>query len=132
MTLLKFIFARSYYFCIKVFKEKEFPQYFAGGVLTLVIFTSLLIILEIIEYVMLPMRINIGRGYHGYIALIGWFTILYYLNKNKRYSQILDDVEKMSDAAKKKLSIISFFYSFFLIIGFFLLGYLLRQYSINH
>nr|WP_320117915.1 hypothetical protein [uncultured Marinifilum sp.] len=78
--LYRYIFTKAYFFCITVFKEKEFPQYFASGVVTLALVTQIVIILELIEYLSFPTRVNIFGEYHGYFAVFCWGVVLLYIN----------------------------------------------------
>lgn len=130
--LYKYIFAKSYFFCISIFKEKEFPQYFAASFVTLAIVTNIIVLLELIEYLFLPTRINIYDEFHKYFALIMWVFVLFYVNYRKRYLLILEHYGNITGKQKKKLKIYSIIYLPVLFIGFFLLGALLRDYNINH
>lgn len=129
--LYKYIFYKAYFLCIKVLREKEFPQYFASVIVTFSIVTNLLLFLELIEYLMLPQKIITYRNYIGYFALIIWGFILFYIHYKNRYLDILKDVEYLSGKSKKRLRNFSLLYLFILVVGFFLLGYLLRN-SITH
>ncbi len=130
--LYRYIFTKAYFFCINVFKEKEFPQYFASGVLTLVMVTSIVIILELIQYLSFPVRVNILGEYHGYFAVFSWGLILLYVNNKKRYLKILEYNSKISKRKKKKLKVYSIIYLLFLFVAFFLLGALIREYNIQN
>jgi len=130
--LYKYIFAKSYFFCISTFKEKEFPQYFAASFVTLAIVTNIIILLELIEYLLLPVRINIYEEFHKYFALILWVFVIFYVNYKKRYLMFLEHYGNITDKQKKKLKIYSIIYLLVLFISFFLLGALLRDYNINH
>jgi hypothetical protein len=132
IMLIKFIFFKAYTFCVNVFKEKEFPYAFASGVTTLCIVTSIVILLEIFEYAMLPQPVNIFDNYHGYFALVLWILTIVYVRRDKRYLKILDDCRNLPLAKQKALFIIGAAYMVSLFIGFFLLGYLIRDYNIHH
>jgi uncharacterized membrane protein YhaH (DUF805 family) len=132
LDLYRFIFTKAYSFCINIFKEKEFPQYFATGMVTLVIITNFYILLSLVEYLMLPLRFNQYGEYYKYFALIVLAIALFYVNNNKRYQKILEHNGNISERKKKRLKIISIVYLVFLFVTFFLLGALLREYNINH
>ncbi len=132
VVLYRYIFTKAYFFCINVFKEKEFPQYFATGMVTLAIITNFYILLSLIEYLMLPVRFNQYGEYYKYFALIVLAFALFYVNNKKRYLKILEHNSDISERKKKKLRIISIVYLLFLFVTFFLLGALIRDYNINH
>lgn len=132
VVLYRFIFTKAYFFCVNVFKEKEFPQYFATGMVTLAIITNFYILLSLVEYLMLPVRFNHYGEYYKYFALIVLAIALFYVNNKKRYLKILKHNSNISDRKKKRLRIISIVYLLFLFVAFFLLGILLREYNINH
>jgi len=132
VSLYKYIFYKAYFFCSNVLKEKESPQYFASGVVTLALVTNLVIVLEIIEYSFLPNRINIFGNYHGYFAVIFWLLLSFYLNQSKRYVRILNFCKDLKNDTRKNLYRISLIYLLALFIGFFLMGALLREYNINN
>jgi len=132
IVLYRYIFTKAYFFCINIFKEKEFPQYFASGVVTLAMVTNIVILLELIEYLSFPTRVNIFGEYHGYFALFSWGVVLLYVNNKKRYLKILEHNSNISERKKKRLRIISIVYLLFLFVTFFLLGALIREYNINH
>lgn len=57
---------------------------FASAIVTLCFITTIVILLEIVEYMMLPNRVNVYAGYHGYFALALWILIQIYVTRNKR------------------------------------------------
>lgn len=132
VVLYRYIFTKAYFFCINIFNEKEFPQYFASGVVTLAMVTNIIILLELIEYFSFPIRVNIYSEYHGYFALFSWGIVLFYVNYKKRYLKVLEHNRNISVKKKKNLKIISITYLLFLFVAFFLLGALIREYNINH
>jgi hypothetical protein len=117
---------------MNVFKEKEFPQYFATGIVTLAMMTNLYILLSLVEYLMLPVRFNLYGEYYKYFTLIVLVIALFYVNYKKRYLRILEYSSNISERKKRKLRIVSVVYLLFLFIVFFLLGALIREYNINH
>lgn len=132
MKLYKYIFSRAYYFCIRVFKEKDFPQFFASIVISMIFVGSIIVVLELIEYLMLPTVINIYGDYHGYFSLTMLVGIAFFINRNGYYSVILKEYEAMTAEERKTLGLWSWIYTGVLLFGFFYLGYLLREYGINH
>jgi len=129
-NLYTYIFAKAYFFCINVFKEKEFPQYFASGIITFSFVTNVIVVIEIVECVMLPAKINTYGEYHGYFALACFVIIVLYVNVKKRYEGILSRFDNFPKEKRKKLKVYSIIYILILSIGFFILGAMLRNYNI--
>ncbi|PKQ66639.1 hypothetical protein BZG01_10185 [Labilibaculum manganireducens] len=130
--LYRYIFTKAYFFCITIFKEKEFPQYFATGMLTFAITANFYILLSLIEYLMLPIRFNYYGEYYKYFALVIFAIALLYVNNKKRYLVIIKSCKELPNKRKKKLKVYSIIYLLFLFVSFFLLGALIREYNIVH
>jgi len=125
-----YIYYKSYYFCIRIFKEKEFPQIWAGSVVAFLIFTNIVVLLEIVEYWMLPQRINIYSEYHKFFALAFIGIMQLYLHINKRYLRLLDYYKDIPETTKRVFRILSIVYYISLAFGFFFLALLLRENNI--
>jgi hypothetical protein len=125
--LYKYIFYRAYHFADKVLKEKEFPWAFASIMVTLCIATSIVVVLEIIEYLYLPERINIYGDYHGFFALALCVVILVLVARKGRYLKILQDCERMTLKKRRIIRVISVVYIVCLIVSFFLMAYLIKE-----
>ncbi len=125
--LYSYIFAKAYFFCINVFKEREFPQFFAIITVTLIGVTSFYIILSLIEYIMLPSRFIPYDEYFKYLSLASILTSLVYFNTKERYKEILNHYSGLSSVKVKRLKTISIIYVLVLFVGFFTLGALLRN-----
>ena len=132
IAFYKYIFCKSYFFCIRVFKEKDFPQIWAGSVLAFIIIINVIVLLELAEYMMLPHRINIYYDYHKYFAIVFWGLMLIYIHINKKYIRILEYCKTIPQKKKKVFRILSILYYLFLAISFFLMSHLLREYNISN
>lgn len=132
VQLYKYIFTKAYFFCINYFKEKEFPQYFATGSVTLLATATLYVLLSIVEYVMLPIRFNFYGEYYKYFALVVFAIALIYVNRKKRYLKIIDQINSVSERKQKKLKIVAISYMLSLLLLFFQLSTLIRNYNIMH
>ena len=132
VMLYNYIFGKAFFFCINFFKEKEFPQYFAAGMVTFAMVTNIYILLSLVEYLMLPDRFNVYGEYYGYFSLATLGVVFFYVNHKKRYKKIIESYKGIPDKKREKLKIYSIIYLLFLFIGFFLLGALIREYNINH
>lgn len=129
--LYKYIFGKAYYFCIKVFREKEFPQFFATFIVTFAILANIAIILDIVEYILLPIRFKYYEEYYKYFALASYGIALIYIHYKKRYIQIIEFYKEIPPKKRKKLKYQSIIYLALLFIGFFLFSALIREYNIS-
>lgn len=123
---------KAYYLCINVFKEKEFPHFFATGVVTFAIVANIYIILSFLEYLLLPYRFNQHEEYYRFFAPMVFICAVIYVSYKKKYLNILKSGNNISESRKKYLRIISIVYLLFLFVSFFLLGALIREYNLNH
>ncbi len=129
--LYSYIFYRAYFLCTNIFKEKEFPEYFAAAVLTMLAGSNIYVILSFIEYFMLPYRFNWYGDYFGYFSLALYVVALIYVNYKKRDLKIIENCKhKLQD--KRAMKIVSLIYILISIISFFLIGWLIREYNLNH
>lgn len=127
VILYKYIFYNAYYFCINVFKEKEFPWAWAGMTSSMVFVATLVAMLELIEFLMLPSRINTYGEYHGYFSLGMAMLSVFFVRYNNNYQKILKDVETLPLDVRKRVKYLSVFYVLVVVISFFYLGYLIRE-----
>jgi|APHig6443717817_1056837.scaffolds.fasta_scaffold34060_2 hypothetical protein len=127
--LYAYIFCKSYYFCMKVYKGMEFPQIWAGLFVTFLVITNIIVLLKTIHYIMLPIRINIYPELHKYFAMVALGISIYYIQSNERYKYILVYCSSITKRRNFILRIISILYYVFSVIGFFLITQLLREYN---
>lgn len=132
ITLYKYIFYKAYFFCIKVFKEKDFPWFFASFVVTMTAVTTLVVLLELLEYILLPTEINIYGQYQGYFALAVLGCVALYVKRNDKYVEILKSCEDVPLNKQKLLLYVTICYAIILFVSFFLLGHLFREYNRSH
>jgi hypothetical protein len=126
-NIYKYIFYKAYHFCINTFKEKEFPWMFATGAISIAFVASIIMVLELVEYIMLPKKINTFGEYHGYFSLGALICAAFLIKKNDSYLKILRDVDLLSTKKKKSLGALSLVYIFFVFTSLFYLAYLIRR-----
>jgi len=128
MTVLyKYIFYKAYHFCINVFKEKDFPWMFATGVVSITFVANIISFLELIEYLMLPSRINIYGEYHGYFSLGLLIFSAILMKYNNFYQKVLKEVEEYSVEKRRRMAFISVAYVLVVFISLIYLAYLIRE-----
>lgn len=122
-----YIFAKSYFVCINVFKEKEFP--FAWGTAVVVFFITLNIgvIVDLIEYFFFPNEFIHWNKYYGYILgfvlIMSWLFVYYY----KLEKIILGYYEDIPEGKKRVLRLASFIYYAISIVSYFYVAELMRS-----
>ena len=116
-TLYKYFFCKAYYFCIKVFKEREFPWFFASGAISMQFFINSIVLWELIQYIIQPSPFKIIREYYGYLSLGGLITTAIYVKNNDRYLNFLNDFKELTIRKKRVLGYISIIYILCLISG---------------
>lgn len=130
--LYRYIFCKAYYFCIWAFKEKDTPWIWAGMTTSMIIVGTVITLLQLIEVLMLPSRINIYGEYHGYFSLGMAVVIVLYVKQGDRYLNVLETCKKLSEKRRKVLRYISIVYLLILFASFFWSGYLIREYNLSH
>ena len=128
----KYIFCKSYFFCKNVFREREFPQIWAGSVIAILLSSNIIVLLELIEFIMLPRRINIFYNLHPYFALIIWAITLIFIHVNKRYLKIIESCGIINKRKQVYYRVFSILYYLISVIAFFIMSDLLREYDITH
>lgn len=131
MSLYTVIFGKAYFFCIKIFKEKEFPQYFAAGVFSMSIVITLSVLIDIVLYQINPSYINVYFEYYKYFSLGFLLFCWWYFDTKKRYLKVLQEYEKMSDNKRKILTVISVIYLLTILISFFQMSNVMREYNLG-
>jgi hypothetical protein len=133
MTLLyKYIFCKAYYFCIWAFKEREFPWAWAGMTISMIIVGTIITLLKLAEVLMIPERFNIYGEYHGYFSVGMAVIILFYVKHDNRYVKILEECNNLPARRRKILRYVSVAYLLILVVSFFWLGEIIRDFNLSH
>jgi hypothetical protein len=127
IKLYFYIFAKSYIFCMNIFKEREFPHAFGTTVITLTFASNILIFTGLVEYLFSPTWLNTFESYIPYFALFLWFLLFFVLHYRDNYIIVLGYIEKMSLKFKRRLKYISIIYLLFSFVFLILIGWLLRK-----
>jgi len=128
----RYIFFKSYHFCIRIFKEKEFPQVWAATVVSFSILANLLSIIDVIIIVFLPPKANLYGEYHAYVAL--GIVVVYniYLNVGGKYNRILVKYDRIEKSRKKVFRVLSIIYYIVTILAFVYLPHLVRIHNFGN
>lgn len=132
MSLLSYIFMKSHWLCVNVFKEKEFPEYFASGVIAMVVVGTITVTADIIGYWVNPDALNEYGGFYKYFSLGSVLFSWLYFGYMKKYMVFMDHFERISDSKKKVLKVVSFIYLIVLLVTFFGMGNIIRDYNLSN
>jgi len=132
ISLFSYIFYKSYSLCINVFKEKEFPEYFASGVIAMITVGTIIVIIDIALYQVNPSLINMVFGYYKYFSLGSVLFFWWFFGYKKKYMNFMNRYDKMSANKKQVLSIISILYLVVLVVSFFGMGNIMRDYNLSN
>tara|TARA_B110001450_G_C17571487_1_gene460965 strand:- start:403 stop:798 length:396 start_codon:yes stop_codon:yes gene_type:complete len=131
MILYKYIFYKIYLFYVRVFKEKEIPHWFAAGVLTLILVTNIVVLLDISLYHIYPEIIKSIEIYYKYFALFVLTCMVLFVNYKNRYKRILESCERLPKRKRKMLSCIGVLYVVALFVAFLWMGELIRAFNME-
>jgi len=132
IQLYKYIFYRAYFFCINVFKEKEFPYIWASFIVAFLIFCNIITLVTALEYFMLPERIETYADYNKYFALIFLLFVEVFFYWRGRYSRVVESFKNIKPRRDLVLKVISIFYILITVFLFFYLSSLVREYNLNN
>lgn len=127
LSFYRYIFYKSYFFCINTFKEKEFPQIWATGVVTFLITINIIVLLDILEYTIFTEEMRDVGTFYKYFAMFFLGGALIYIHINKRYLKIIEYYSTIPSKKKRLFRLLSIAYYIVTAISFFLMGALLRS-----
>jgi hypothetical protein len=110
ITLYKYIFCKAYYFCIIVFKERDFPWFFASGAMSMAFVVNILVLVGLITITILPNLADILGRYYGWFSLLMLVSTAFYMKQGNRYRTILEDGKILPVTKRKTLRYISLIY----------------------
>jgi hypothetical protein len=131
MSLFSYIFVKSHSLCVNFFKEKEFPEYFASGVIAIVVVGTITVTADVIGYLVHPDLLNDYGWFYKYFSLGSVLFSWWYLGYKKNYIIFVKRYEELSGRKRKVLSVVSTLYLLGLVISFFWLGDLMRDYNLG-
>lgn len=131
ISLISYIFVKSHWVCINIFKEREFPEYFASGIIAVVLVGTIIVFVDVILYQIDPELINIVFGYYKYLSLGSVLFSWLYFGYMKKYVAFLNYFERMSGSKKKLMKIITIIYLIVLLVTFFGMGDIIRDYNLS-
>lgn len=130
--LYKYIFYKVYFFYINKFKEKEIPHWFAAGIITLILVSNIVVVIDILSYITYPEINKKIDVYYKYFALFVLLIVLLFINYKNRYKQIISTCENLPESKKTVLGYISIAYVLVVFVCFFWISELIREYNYYH
>ena len=127
ISFFRYIFCKSYHFCINVFKEDEFPFYWATSSVVILIFANIVSIMGFLKYVFYPYGFDNYSEYQKYVIILLLAVSNIYMYQRKRYLRYVNFCEKLSVPKARVYRILSILYYLISIYAFFKSGYLIRS-----
>jgi TRAP-type C4-dicarboxylate transport system permease small subunit len=128
--IYKYIFYKVYLFYIKTFNEKEIPHWFAAGIVSVIIVSTIQVLFDSYSYFLNPKLIGVYTSYNKYLVLLLGFLLMIYVSMKGRYLEIINSCDQLPKNKKKILGYLSVLYILVVFISFFWLGALIRQSNI--
>jgi hypothetical protein len=102
---------------------------FATGAVTIIFVGNIVMFLEMIEYLILPSKINIYGEFHGYFSLGVLIVTAIFIKRKNFYQKLLKDVERLSADKKKRMKYLGLAYIISVFSSLFYLAHLIRVYN---
>lgn len=124
------LFAKMYYLCSK-YMDKEFPQYFASGVLSIFSVMLLSLLIDTFFLIYKPTIISSYNIYYKYLSVgvlgLNWFLfgILGY------YKKVLDKYQLLTNRQQKVLGLISLFFVMSVVVLSQIITFEIRDYNLS-
>lgn len=127
MSFYRYIFCKSYHFCINVFHEDEFPYFWATSSVVVLIFANIISILDIIKYFFYPSGFDNFSGYQKYAIIFLIAIVNIYMYRKNRYLKHIDFCNQITIKRAKVYRVLSIFYYLITTYAFFKSSFLLRS-----
>ncbi len=131
LSLFSYIFHKSYFLCVNVFKEKEFPEFFASGIIAVVIVGTIMVFVNVFLYQINPSLINMIFEYYKYFSLGSVLFFWWYFGYMKKYVVFMNHFERMSNTKKRAMKVVSILYLILLLVLFFGMSDIMRTYNLS-
>jgi hypothetical protein len=110
-----------------VFKEKEIPHWFAGGMVALILNFSLMWLSGLLYYLYPSDWIDTVSGYLKYLGLASIIFAVIFVSTGDRYKTILEKIEQLDKSKKIKLGAVAIVYVLIVISLVLMTAYLSRS-----
>jgi hypothetical protein len=123
----RYIFCKSYHFCINVFHEDEFPFSWATSIITFMLFANIISLLAFLKYLFYPYGFDNFAEHQKYAAIILLAISNIYMYRKKRYLKHIDYCNQITIKRARAYRVLSIFYYLITIYAFFKSSFLLRS-----
>ena len=127
VSFYRYIFCKSYHFCINVLHEDEFPYFWATSSVVVLVFTNIISILGFVKYVLYPSGFENYSVSYKYVIIVLLVMSNIYMYRKKRYLKHVDFCNQISSKRAKVYRVLSIFYYLVTTYAFFKSGFLLRS-----
>jgi hypothetical protein len=127
-----YVFTKGFYFCIRVFREKDEAWVFGALTFSMAIATALITIVEFIEVLMLPKRLYVYQPYFAYASFAMAILSLFYFRRDRKYIRVVEHVNALPEPKKKRFFRIMVIYFTVIVVGMLTCGYILHEFNIRN
>ncbi len=121
---------KAHWICVNVFNEKEFPEYFASGIIAILIVGTIMFFINAALYLIDPALINGIFGYYRYLSLGMVLFFWGYFGYLKKYIFFANHFMNMSESKKKIFKVLSVIYIIVVVVAFFGISNAMRDYNL--
>lgn len=127
ISFYRYIFCKSYHFCINVLNEDEFPFFWATSSVVILIFANIISALGLIKYIMYPSGFENYSASYKYVILVLLAIVNIYMYREKRYLKHVDFCKQITIKRAKVYRVLSIFYYLVTVYAFYKSADLLRN-----
>jgi hypothetical protein len=127
MSFYRYIFCKSYHFCINVLNEDEFPYFWATSTVVNLILFNTFSLFDFIKYFFYPYGFDNFSEYQKYVAIVVLAITNIYMYRKKRYLKHIDFCNQVSIRRAKVYRVLSIFYYVITIYAFIKSASLIRS-----
>jgi hypothetical protein len=127
VSFYRYIFCKSYHFCINVFKEDEFPYFWATSSIVFLVFSNVTSALGFVKYLLHPVEFETYSGSYKYIIVGLTIVVNIYMYSQIRYLKHIYFCNEISPKRAKIFRVLSILYYVITFYAFFKSSILLRS-----
>ncbi|RCW38248.1 hypothetical protein DFO77_1044 [Marinilabilia salmonicolor] len=127
VSFYRYIFCKSYHFCINVFKEDEFPYFWATSSIVFLVFSNVTSALGFVKYLLHPVEFETYSGSYKYIIVGLTIVVNIYMYSQRRYLKHINFCNEISPKRAKIFRVLSILYYVITFYAFFKSSILLRS-----
>ncbi|ASB48014.1 hypothetical protein CDL62_02065 [Alkalitalea saponilacus] len=129
-SFYRYIFCKSYHFCINVFQEDEFPFYWATTSVVFLVFANIVSVIGFAQYYLLQDGYNSFSYIYKYAFILLMILANIYMYFKKRYLHHINYCNEISPKRSKFYRILSIIYYVVTFYAFFKSADMLRGLNI--